>query len=213
MVNSSHKEVLVTDQIASDQQSDNNDELCEDDKTYTSESKLRKSCKETWMRNKRKAAKNTGKSYISSKGKFVDAKQMRKSCNSCRLNCSEKVCETDRIKNFESFYKLGDIGKQRSFLYRHMRIFSPKRSPDRVQKIRKIQRHFYLEKFNAIDGSSELVKVCRFMFLNTFCISSQMLDTIYRKFTYNGVIDDDQRGKYERHKNRQKESKINCDED
>ena len=79
-----------------------------------------------------------------------------------------------------------------------MKIVAPKRS----HKTRKIQRHFYLETFNA-SGSSELIKVCRFTFLNTFCISSQMLDTIYRKFTYNGVIDDDQRGRYERHKDRQ----------
>ena len=47
-----------------------------------------------WERNKRKRAHQSGKAYINSRGKFVQAKEIKskKDCNSgCKFKCCEKV--------------------------------------------------------------------------------------------------------------------------
>lgn len=154
---------------------------------------------ETWLRNKRKLAKNTGQSYYASNGKYVGAKEMKCHCGqSCRMQCIIKISEEKRHRNFKYFYSLGDIAKQRKFLFEHMKTYEPRRTkiPKNPQKLRAVQRCYFLD-LNHDDGTTELVQVCKRMFLNTFAISSQMIDTLHRKAVNEGRFND-VRGKFER---------------
>ena len=67
-----------------------------------------------WERNKRKRAHQSGKAYINSRGKFVQAKDIKskKDCNSgCKFKCCEKVNKVTQEKIFLDFYKLDSNGK------------------------------------------------------------------------------------------------------
>lgn len=176
---------------------------CEQDITdEASSSSKRKSFRqanpEGWIRNKRKLAKNTGQSYVASNGKIVEAKQMKSSCReSCRMHCSRKISEDNRLKIFKHFYQLADIAKQRRYLFDHMKTYEPQRSksPKNPKKARAVQRCYFLDLREK--GTSEQVQVCKLMFLNTFSISSQMIDTLYRKAISEGKFNDT-RGRFER---------------
>jgi hypothetical protein len=158
----------------------------------------RKSKPENWMRNQRKYAKNSGQSYVTSNGKCVEAKQMKGNCGeNCRIKCSSKITEDKRKMSFDHFYALADIVKQRKFLFDHMRSYEPKKLKHLAtsQKGRTIQRHYFLDVEK--EGVIEDVQVCKHMFLNTFSISSQMIDTIYKKLKADNEFNDI-RGKFPR---------------
>ena len=172
-------------------------EVTIDSSTSSPSKKLnRQSNPETWLRNKRKLAKNTGQSYVASNGKFVEAKTMKNACGaSCRMKCSEKVGEENRLRNFDHFYELADIARQRKFLFDHTKTYAPNRTkiPKNPQKLRAVQRNYFLD----IDDSTKTLQVCKLMFLNTFTISSQMIDTLHRKAVNEGKFND-VRGKFKR---------------
>lgn len=173
-------------------------------KTSPKKKQVRQANPENWMRNKRKLAKNKGESYVASNGKFIQAKQMKDNCGSCRMQCSKKISEEDRERNFQHFYELADIAKQRKFLFEHMKTYEPKRInkiPKNPQKVRAVQRTYYL------DCASGMLQVCKLMFLNTFSISSQMIDTLHRKATNEGEFSDT-RGKFERGSSSKQKSLI-----
>lgn len=177
--------------------------------TTTSASKTktnRQAHPENWIRNKRKLAKNKGQSYIASNGKFVEAKQMKDSCgSSCRMQCYKKINEDNRQSNFNYFYQLADIAKQRKFLFDHMKTYEPKRNkiPKNPQKLRAVQRTYFLN-LTHVNGGTEMIQVCKLMFLNTFSISSQMIDTLHRKAINEGKFSDT-RGKFERRQSKTNE--------
>lgn len=157
---------------------------------------------ENWKRNKRKLAKNKGQSYVASNGKFIGAKQMKMGCGVvCRMQCCKKVSEQIRLKNFSHFYQLADIAKQRKFLFDHMKTYEPKRHKISKNPVRAVQRCYFLN-LNYGENATEMVQVCKLMFLNTFSISSQMIDTLYRKAVSEGKFNDT-RGKFERKRSKQ----------
>lgn len=175
-----------------------NNEDCIEDKVIEipitkKTNRKRKACPEKWDRNKRKCAKNLGLSYVTKCGKVIEAKQMKKNCGSCRMNCTQRITEEVRLKNFNQFYKLGDLEKQRKFIVKHTKVFDKKSSSES----RKILRMFYLDDFNADDNG--MIQVCKTMFLNTLVVSSQTIATIQNKITKEGKVDD-LRGKYTRRK-------------
>lgn len=177
---------------------DEHERIIEKPSTSSRTSK-KKSNPESWMRNKRKLAKNTGQPYIASNGKFIEAKQMKSNCGeSCRMNCTKKITEENRLKNFTYFYQLADIAKQRKFLFEHMKTYEPRRNklPKNPLKIRAVQRSYFLNIPSETD-ENEMVQVCKLMFLNTFSISSQMIDTLHRKAINEGRFSDT-RGKFDR---------------
>lgn len=212
--------VVNHEEIAIDDDSVHGDEFCDDleydgpeeehvivtteveTKKMPSPAKLkvaRKSNPDTWKRNTRKLAKNTGQAYVTSNGKVVEAKRMKDTCGStCRMQCASKISEASRLENFKHFYRLADIAKQRRFLFDHMRTFEPRHHKNLTtsKNSRSVQRNYFLELTHP-NGAVELVQVCKLLFLNTFCISSQMIDTLYRKAFTEGRFCD-VRGKFER---------------
>lgn len=185
---------------------DISDVLAEDEQPTKSSSKRsrRMARPEFWIRNKRKHAKNTGQMYVASNGKIMKAKQMRPSCGTtCRMQCSSKVPESIRLKNFEYFYQLADIAKQRKFLFDLIQSYEPRRSRPvkNPLKVRAVQRYYFLDRMQSTDDSAEeevaKIQVCRKIFLNTFVISSQMIDSLCRMAMLEGDFEDT-RGKFER---------------
>lgn len=172
---------------------------------------VRRSNPESWKRNTRKLAKNTGQSYVASNGKFVEAKRVKDNCGaSCRMQCVKKITEEDRHENFKAFYSLADIAKQRKFLYDHMMSLEPRRLKNlsSPKKCRNVQRHYFLDVTHP-NGAAEMVQVCKLMFLNTFCISSQMIDTLHRKALTEGKFNDI-RGKFERRSTKMRTEEADC---
>lgn len=150
---------------------------------------------ENWACNKRKTLRNSGQSYRNSKGKTVDAKQMRESCGeSCRSKCVTKISEADRQRAFEHYWGLGDVVKQRKFVYKHITSAEPKRRRA-VNSSRSVTLQFYLEA-SVDEGVHQLVQVCKKMFKNTLVISSQVIQGVVKKYAIEGF--NDTRGKFER---------------
>jgi hypothetical protein len=150
---------------------------------------------ENWICNKRKTLRNSGQTYLSSKGKIVEAKQMRESCGtSCRAKCITKVSDADRQRAFDKYWALGDVVKQRKFIYMHIRSTEPKRRRTETSN-RSVTLQFYLETTDDY-ANAQLVQVCKKMFKNTLVISSQVIQGVVKKYAIEGFIDT--RGKFER---------------
>lgn len=148
---------------------------------------------ESWACNKRKTLRNSGLSYLNTKGKLVEGRRMRASCGAtCRSKCDTKITEADREREFNAFWNLGEIVKQRKFLDQHIEAHEPKRrqSSDR-QSSRSLTLRFYLEAEN-----SRMVHVCKKMFLNTLAVSSQVIQGVVKKYSRLGF--QDKRGKFPR---------------
>lgn len=151
---------------------------------------------ENWACNRRKTLRNSGQSYRNSKGKTVDAKQMRESCGeSCRSKCVTKISEADRQRAFEQYWGLGDVVKQRKFVYKHITSAEPKRRRAVNSSSRSVTLQFYLEALDE-DETYQLVQVCKKMFKNTLVISSQVIQGVVKKYAIQGF--NDTRGKFER---------------
>lgn len=150
---------------------------------------------EKWACNKRKTLRNSGQTYLNSKGKIVEGKRMRESCGTtCRSKCITKITEDDRQRAFEVYWGLGDIVKQRKFIYKHITSTIPKRRRTENSN-RTLTLHFYLDTIND-DGSSQMIQVCKKMFKNTLVISSQVIQGVIKKYALEGF--NDIRGKFER---------------
>lgn len=137
------------------------------------EPKKRQRKPEMWATNIQKQLRNAGKRYRSTKGYIVEARSMAAPCN-CRQFCSTKVNEKNRMMNFSSYWKLDDIRKKRSFIAAHIKL-EPMRSLKKSGALSRLILH-YLDVANS-DGSTEQIKVCKTMFLNTLDISNTVLMT------------------------------------
>ena len=88
------------------------------DKSETSrKGRKRTRQEELWADNKRRKARNTGQEYTTRKGKVHRAKALGQGCgDKCRLRCHDKISDSSRELIFHSFWKLGDINQERSFI-------------------------------------------------------------------------------------------------
>ena len=63
--------------------------------------------------------KNTGQLYINSKGKLVEAKQLRPGFGECcKMECKKQITNEMRRDIFSGFGKMGDINLQRNYITR-----------------------------------------------------------------------------------------------
>lgn len=91
-----------------------------------------------WEKNKIKRLRNEGQEYISSaKSKRVVAKKIKEPCNEkCRLKCTTKFTDQDRLLLFNKYYSLSNITRKRDFLSKNMDLISPKyRYPRKSEEI------------------------------------------------------------------------------
>ena len=153
--------------------------------------------KENWVVNKRKTSKNLGKSFINHKGKQIQEKQLKESCNEkYRIKCFSKFSERQRKTIFKRFWNLGDRQKQWQFVIMYTQKVPKRRQTTEVTKHdRKNTFHYFLP-----TEDKEKAKVCKTMFLNTISAGERIVTTFWKKYDGEMTIAEDKRGKY-KHKN------------
>lgn len=129
-----------------------------------------------WKRNVTKMAVNLGQEYTSpATQKIVPSRSMQRTCGpGCKLKCEEKVSELTRTAFFTEFWKIADHSRKFDFILRHVIENCVDRNID------KMSRRKYTRKYT-INERDKNITVCKTMFLNTLNISSQMVETAFKK--------------------------------
>lgn len=136
----------------------------------------------------RKKMRNSGKEYLSLKsGKLIPGRKILPPCNeSCRLKCSTRFDQLERQYYFNSFWQLGDVEKQRSFIV--LQLVSQYCQQLVVLFIVSLNKAYFFKK------NDEQKFVCRRFFTSTLGISDRYIRTALSK-NRDGFLEEDQRGK------------------
>ena len=145
---------------------------------------------ENWIRIKHREARVRGESYVNRKGKLIKAKSIKPPCN-CRFQCTERITEEDRRRNFENHWGIADFALQKKFLFEHRKTEPIARRRARYEgaRPRKYSTKYYLDTYNEDGTYKSLEKVCEVMFCNTFDICKNNLRTLYNKVISGKVQD------------------------
>lgn len=151
-----------------------------------------------WRRNILKHARNSGKEYeMRRKDKKVrEERIMKPACSDkCRLSCSTKFSEEDRLKLFSEYWELGNIDKQREFIKSGMQEIKPSYKYVRVGGKRPPRRNNMAFYFHQND---KRIRVCKLFFMNTLDINSRPIRTVVEKQNKvaNVLMEGDKRGKH-----------------
>ncbi|XP_063591931.1 uncharacterized protein LOC134769019 [Penaeus indicus] len=161
----------------------------------------RKKQLEKWGRHLHKKLRNEGKRYVmhTKDRKEREERKVKPPCKEkCRLKCSMKFTEEQRMSIFASYWELGDIDRQRQFIansideivprYRYVRIGGTRQQ-------RKPNNAFY---FKLNEGR---VRVCKLFFINTLDINDRPIRTVLEKKNKvcENLIENDLRGKHSNH--------------
>ncbi|KAJ8949762.1 hypothetical protein NQ314_008115 [Rhamnusium bicolor] len=120
---------------------------------------------------------------------------MRFACGeNCRLKCSTKFSEDERLHIFQQFWLLGDIHGRGSLL-QQMATINPKyRYPKTTEGCRNNNKAFYFQK-----KKNNNIRVCKNFLKATLDITDRNIRTIVSK-NNDGFLNADLRGKHEKHK-------------
>ncbi|XP_064119082.1 LOW QUALITY PROTEIN: uncharacterized protein LOC135224101 [Macrobrachium nipponense] len=122
---------------------------------------------------KRQELKNTGQSYINTKGKLVNAKRVwPQDCSRCPLKCNARISEEDRQKIFAEYWGLADYNLQREYLAAHMQR-EEKLGPSGL--LRTVILYFLTQ------GKDKKLQVCRQFFLKTLDVSEKASRIVLEK--------------------------------
>ncbi|XP_027233202.2 uncharacterized protein [Penaeus vannamei] len=122
---------------------------------------------------KRQELKNTGQSYVNTKGKLVDAKRVwPQDCSRCPLKCNARISEEDRLRIFAEYWGLADYNLQRNYLAAHMQR-EEKLGPSGL--LRTVILYFLSR-----DKDTKL-QVCRQFFLKTLDVSEKASRIVLEK--------------------------------
>jgi hypothetical protein len=117
---------------------------------------------------------------------------LKKACGlKCKYKCCTKFTEGKRENMFRSFWALGDITKQRQFLFKYAVNSEKKRGHVSFRKKYSFKYYLPSDKFSS-------VRVCKLFFLRTLGISQQMVLTAHEKIHTPGVVSQEGRGKSEK---------------
>lgn len=163
--------------------------------------KKRKQCRESWSDVKRKCLTNLGKKYVSKRGKVVNEKVMGEPCK-CRFKCVDKITHEQRLDCFTKFWSLGNKEKQWAFVVKFTLKVKKHRCLNTDQpNLRKFTYKYNLPIPSTSDTSaSDVVAVCKTMFLNTLAISERTVQTAFQKFDGVSDVGVDRRGRHSSHK-------------
>ncbi|CAH1106998.1 unnamed protein product [Psylliodes chrysocephalus] len=113
-----------------------------------------------WRRNVCKKLRNCGQKYETlSKNKVLQERKILTPCNEkCRLKCTGKFTDEHREHIFNTFWKLGDLQKQRSFVLSSMRTI-----PKQYTKVEKDypEKYFYKTSYNQTEFKSVIIHTRR----------------------------------------------------
>lgn len=161
----------------------------------------RKKQPQNWGRSLQKKLRNEGKRYVmhSKDKKEREERKVKPACGEkCRLKCSMKFTEEQRLYIFASYWELGDIEKQRQFIANSIDQIVPKYRYVRIggtRQQRKPNNAFY---FKLNEGR---VRVCKLFFINTLDINDRPIRTVLKKKNKvcGNLIENDLRGKHNNH--------------
>ncbi|KAL4152823.1 hypothetical protein QTP88_000656 [Uroleucon formosanum] len=141
----------------------------------------------SWKRNISKIARNSGKEYEghskNPEKRVKAARKIKSPCqDKCRLKCTEKITDDDRMSVFNAYWNLGDIAKQREFIHNCTTEIKPKYRYVREGGQRPRRNHNAAFFFNLGDRR---IRVCKIFFENTLAINDP-----------GAVMAEDKRGKH-----------------
>lgn len=147
-----------------------------------------------WQVNIRKNANIHGESFLNQDGNIRPMKSIRPPCTeTCRIHCSERVTEELRQQFFNKYYSVSSNRQKWEFLLRYTRSDGVDRKKENSR--RHCSRKYFIGTENFTHAGEEFHKVCKKMFLNTLCISDNVVRTAHEKIqNKNGVVSQDMRG-------------------
>lgn len=150
--------------------------------------KKRKKNMNKWKANVAKKLRNTGKKYETNQKKIKNERSLKPPCTEkCKIKCTSKLTEDDRLKFFKSYWDLGEINKQRQFINNSMELIKPKYRYERVggtRKKRSFNNAFYFYQ------NDEKIRVCKTFFKNTLDINDRPIRTVQKKRHLTGGMQD-----------------------
>lgn len=205
-MSSSESDPYASDNDENDPEFVLSDQEPDQEEVSTRKSRKRKRNPIAWRRNVIKACRNSGKEYKTWKDKLQPSRKVKDPCN-CRMKCNEKISEIDRQSIFGYYWNLGDINRQRDFISKlvqrknkeRTRIkrknvnIAPERNEESPSPDQQSRRTFTYD-YSFIKDKIK-VPVCKIFFLNTLCISAQVVKTVFNKTGSTGVVSEDRRGK------------------
>lgn len=134
-----------------------------------------------------------GKGYLSRSLKRVEEKCVKPACENCKFKCNEKIPEAKRSEIFQTYWKLGDLQRQREFIKNSMEkvVCEYPRVALKKKRVRgENWAYFFL-----LEGAK--VRVCQSFFLNTLNITQTVIKTVRKKINpENGILEGEMRGKF-----------------
>ena len=145
-----------------------------------------------WKKNVRKMRKQTGKSYINSKGLQQRARssKYRQSCANCKFKCTEKITEATCMEMHENFWAMSDDLKYSFFEQTTERAEAKRRRTEDSRKKYSLKYHF-------VTGEQKM-RVCKKFYLSCLDISQKRV-SYYHEHIRNrstGTARHDMRGKH-----------------
>lgn len=113
----------------------------------------------------------------------------------CKIKCSIKFTEKERMQIFTYYWDLGDVTKQRQFIANNMEPIQPKYQYVRVGGTRKKRDNNNAFYFRLND---QKVRVCKVFFKNTLDINDRPIRTVQEKRNKVATVllEEDRRGKH-----------------
>ena len=141
---------------------------------------------QTWKVNVRKDCRNSGKQYVSRRGRVIKIK--KKSFNEsydcmCRMQCAQKVPMSQRKEVFDNFWKLDWNSQEQHIVSSVMQVQVRYRKVDSTTR-KNFSRIYHLTNSNQ--------RVCKNMFLRTYGISNRRMDSALRKNPNTNLVSPDQ---------------------
>lgn len=162
-----HVQEIITDSIKNDNESEKK-----------SRKRVRKEDK--WTRNVQKVKLNTGKPLERKDGTLRRGRSLKAGCKGLRkLKC--KITDSARYEIFDSFWKMGNITRQREFISRHM---------SEVSGSSRSLNYSYHFQVNEVK-----IRVCKKVVMETLDIGNTMITTVMKK-PKNEFIEGERRGKH-----------------
>lgn len=108
-----------------------------------------------------------------------EARKIKSPCqDKCRLKCTEKITENERMSFFNAYWSLRDIAKQRVFIHNCTTEIKPKYRYVREGGQRPRRNYNAAFYFNLGDSR---IRVCKIFFRNTLAINNCPIRTVIEK--------------------------------
>ncbi|XP_072375150.1 uncharacterized protein [Diabrotica undecimpunctata] len=162
-----------------------------------------------WQKNIAKQLRNSGQSYVGlisvktengsqKKIKEKRPKRMLKPpCGEkCKLQCSQKIDEQQRLNIFNDYWGLQDLEKQRHYISSNMQSINPRYKYSNAANPRNPNNAYSF----IIDNKT--VRVCKYFFLATLSINNRVIQTVLKKQKVcesGKIVETDKRGTHNNH--------------